>query len=56
MIKSLSKIPRKFIESICFLNWLLDNNFIFLGYNYFNIEHHDKSNKKTRVQNHKENY
>ena len=50
MIKSLSKIPRKFIESISFLNWLLDNNFIFLGYNYFNIKH-DKSNKKTRVKN-----
>ena len=49
-VKSLSKIPRKFRESISFLNWLLDNNFIFLGYNYFNIDHKPK-NKKVRVQN-----
>ncbi len=51
-LKSLSKIPQKFSESVAFLNWLLDDNFIFLGYNYFNIAH-DKNNKKHRKQDKK---
>jgi glutamate dehydrogenase len=48
-LKKISKIPQKFSESVAFLNWLLDDNFIFLGYNYFQITH-DERNKKHRKQ------
>ena len=52
-IKSYSKLPQKFSESVSFLNWLLEDNFIFLGYNYFNISHDKNINKKVRRQNKK---